>query len=1315
MSSSSSSSKALSKGKKQVLRHLAAFDPSAAAKECVFLLKTKEGRDDVELLVFLGKSQYMLKDAVKACKAYARATEISSSSPIGAWRGLVEVASDPDLTRDRAEEANLEALGPRAFRAVLDFQAAGSPDPDDAKWCETLESYCAFAAILGSDRSTVLEVRSLALSRDPPLPASLLANQLRRYCDLVVDSGGEGDDSGAIDADPDLRDRLRDLYAITRDDPEFSAYHRRYLRSLACSTSKQDDAAALEVATTLIDHFEEDAFVAERAMDLCLAADALVEHDGGLAADLVSERGFPPTLVASARTSRLITSLVHRRPWEASTWLGLGKVAMQRGSLTTASNDSNGREFGLSPLSPQSASSFARNVVKRKAQAAVKAEPKVEKHWVSLGEALASTHPEKSIKCLEKSNHPTTLLLRAMVLNATKRHAQTLALLEGGSPGSFWSLIHSRCRAEALMGLKKWDRAEAELREILLRHPNHHRTLADLGWATHKMGKLQEACELLERSVQLAGSDPSDVATCHYRLGRSYWKREGAFRQDRSFAYTSFLKAASSASADPVLCSRAFRSLGHYYLVVSEDKPRALRCYRKAVERDPERKGAGRAACALLREQNKDLEIIEACDQSLSDPRSLVPPRWPLLPLAHALARTKQYDRALPVFRKAIRSAGSALGPPESRQCWEGLGLCYRETRSYQNAIKAYQRAASVCPESAFAWLELGRIQAEVFLDHAAALRLFGRARAVQDSRESHAMALAHASCGALLNLARQFAKIGAHGAAHGAVQEGLRALPALRCLGRTHWKMMGDFSIESVHLEKASRQFSAPSDGGGGGGGGEDGDAEGRARRAYAKALHLSPFHSGSWHDLALCFHLRGEQGHQRARALVLRGLRINSGDPALWAAAGIVETSPKIKEYCFARSLQLDSASADTWVCLASLYLAHSRLDLARECLQTARMHNASCPFAWECEALARKAQDPTFDAKETYEYCLRLSANPLVNRAYGLEVALASEGATDAQRRRALLCLDLTMECPDLANDPLAQYCRGALLEHFGEHQRAVGAYRETLREIEERSRGEALGTIPMALVMKSLARALVKSHQAEEALQVHRELSSLANFEWDPPTLVTYLCAKDEAGQLTEADLGLDHLGSDNVRRLQTKLRLKRVLEGQGGGVEAGIRMVVAMEGDNGGEGRLVADSWLLVLGFGAKVGEGVDLAVAHMVASPLWGEMEAEAAKILAEGHAARGDGAQARAWFAKALHSDPLDRCSWSSLFHWSSPEGKFGCLVPLAAQDESGTILTLVKAGRTRNESTQRRMLAKCLHQYPERPELWAMRPGLA
>ena len=130
---------------------------------------------------------------------------------------------------------------------------------------------------------------------------------------------------------------------------------------------------------------------------------------------------------------------------------------------------------------------------------------------------------------------------------------------------------------------------------------------------------------------------------------------------------------------------------------------------------------------------------------------------------------------------------------------------------------------------------------------------------------------------------------------------------------------------------------------------------------------------------------------------------------------------------------------------------------------------------------------------------------------------------------------------------------------------------------------------------------------------------------------------------------------------------------------------------------------------------AELACAVDLAVAHMVASPLWGDMEAEAAKILAEGHAARGDGAQARAWFAKTLHSDPLDRCSWSSLFHWSSSEGKFGCLVPLAAQDESGTILTLVKAGRTRNESTQRRMLAKCLHQYPERPELWAMRPGLA
>ena len=55
---------------KAALKALATSRPEDAAQACVSVLKSKEGRDHPDALVYLGKAHFLLKDADKALKAY---------------------------------------------------------------------------------------------------------------------------------------------------------------------------------------------------------------------------------------------------------------------------------------------------------------------------------------------------------------------------------------------------------------------------------------------------------------------------------------------------------------------------------------------------------------------------------------------------------------------------------------------------------------------------------------------------------------------------------------------------------------------------------------------------------------------------------------------------------------------------------------------------------------------------------------------------------------------------------------------------------------------------------------------------------------------------------------------------------------------------------------------------------------------------------------------------------------------------------------------------------------------------------------------
>ncbi|UPR00701.1 tetratricopeptide repeat domain-containing protein [Chloropicon primus] len=1295
-SSSSSSKKEKEKALKEALRALAQGDAASAADLCVGFLKTKEGRDNPDALIYLGKSQFLLNEGRKAIKAYKEATRFEEEGSLRAWKGIVEASS---ILPSSSDSSSVVSVVAEAFQNVL-----SSLSHHHAKWYSLLESFWSFLERARAPEDLVREARRAAVVKTD-LEGDLRLRALKGYCDYCE---GAGLEVGL--------EVLGEVYDRTESGPPGSAseYHRRYLRGL------RPGDRAKRVAETLVRDFEEDQFTTE-----ILAASLSAGPPPSNPIDLVSE-GRYPAMPVSRGLRKLLLKLAHRRPWLDESWLNVAWLALQERSYTSTS-----------PGTPN----FLARVLRRRVQAmCAKADPeKVSSlHWMALSQILAERDPEKALKCIDKSIStpssasscfsPSSPLVpalqrvhRGMLLCTTGRWEGAVALLQGSctAAGTPFGLLAKRCLAKALMALGRWEEASGVLAGVA---SSHHRSLSDLGWCLHKLGgREEEACELLERAARGGQSSSKD----RYRLGKAYWRRGGRFREDRSLSYTSFLKAASGAElgagAPPndvseleEVRSKAFRRLGDFYGAVAKDKARALRCYRRALSVSPKRVGAGRQACLLMHEGGQTLEAIELCNQALDDSKyDEEVMRWALKPLALALVETRQYQQALPVFQKAIRAAKQDpfFGEDAKQQCWEGLALCYQETKRYQSAIKAYEHVLeSVNPKSAFSMIQLGKIYSEFLLDHQVSLRMFRGAEDLlsQDSLGETVPPVSSGACKSLLNQSRKHTRIGARGSAGKLVGEALHLLESTRggqhlkaAASSTYWKLVGDLNIERVKLSRNQSKSGLAK----------------RARRAYAKVLHSTPFSSKCWHDLALSFYLAGEEGGcaDKARANALRGLSVNSKDAALWAAMGLVAegSEPKLKEYCFARSLQLDPSNADTWVGLASLYLSKGAADLAQQCLQTARIHRPNCPAAWECEGVLRCSMDGTFNASETFEYAQRLSNTPFANKCYALE-ALGKNGGKNLEK--AKVAINFSREFG--SEDSRSHLCSGLISEHFGCNEEASCSYRRAL----DLQSAESLESLE---IKKNLARVLLKLGEAEEALGLYNALAADPKFTWDDSSRITYLQAKLETSgsSLSEGDLDfsalarVDGKSSGSLQQFRAKIQLRKVLETSG--IEEGTRHAMQLTGqfvgDDEAKSLLAVDCWLMVLVWAVKAQSGVDAVLGHMRDSPLWYKMKDEAMRLLALAHRSLSHSKQAYRCLAKAVHNDPQDSASYSSLLHLSSPSSTVNAeqLESLLRLEDTALVFRFLHGLRAR-DSGSRDVLAKLVHKNPEARHLWKMIPSL-
>ena len=594
------------------------------------------------------------------------------------------------------------------------------------------------------------------------------------------------------------------------------------------------------------------------------------------------------------------------------------------------------------------------------------------------------------------------------------------------------------CRDGSLEGssAKDGEGCVAALKRAASLAPNAPRPLAELGWIMLRGGgdgAGARATRLLERAAELtAGSVPPDVDA---KLGVARWMekigaidggvsaeehalqaKEYALSRGPNTAHASLLNAASRVGPFQPL---AFAYLARMY-DAANDASRAEKCRARALSLDPADPIAGPDECAARGDDHA--YVARTCRDALrAKPRCL----WAAVRLAPAASRLGDHEAAVGALQTVLRSV------PDSSAAWEALGAAYDALNRHSAALKAYGRAMDIERERAGLGSGLngsglttnsihpgGRVFASVRSG-----RIMQQMGAVRESIAAYetALAVAPGHTAALLGLAE--AELGrarlaagrAPGAAAASAERAAEAAhaaaakPGTDAPKRTVVKLIGDammviarcrdpkamyidddaIATEAVEPSAATRAARANA---------AARTAARRARRAYARAIHLEPNAACAWRDLAGACIAEGDAcasrgvespGRDESPANLkrrdeaercLRGaLRVDTADPATWTAIGTLPGAEGAdptrdiarRETALARAVALDPRCAPAWSALGRLYLRRAKgaeadpgergvfISRAQRALDNARAADPSDANAWVGTALLHSAR--------------------------------------------------------------------------------------------------------------------------------------------------------------------------------------------------------------------------------------------------------------------------------------------------------------------------------------------------------------------
>lgn len=470
---------------------------------------------------------------------------------------------------------------------------------------------------------------------------------------------------------------------------------------------------------------------------------------------------------------------------------------------------------------------------------------------------------------------------------------------------------------------------------------------------------------------------------------------------------------------------------------------------------------AGEGLCDFLCDRGKDEAALKLCEEVLL---RLPMTAWANRRKGLLLASKGKNSDAIPFLHALIRQN------PKDATVWEAVGACYERLQRFSAAQKSFRKALELDPCRPFSLVELGKL---LLRDQRSLEALECYQKSLSITPECPVSLMGAAKC--LKACGSESLSIGA---VHAAANDLDRAIMyASRMTSKNSsfisaWKLLGDvLQMRAEVLSYSGNDLKGPS----------AGKASikyrmemtshiRKARRAYGKALHLSPWVASAWQDVAGCLYNDSRiQGlHDAAESfntgegsasssLVLRrksewimrgGLRLDPQSAVMWSTLGIVSTEPARKEYALSRSLQLDPSNAVAWVALAKMYIGAREFELAAKCLQQGRTQVPTSGLVWETMAVLAAEQGDSTGAADFAEHAVGLGGGPHSLLMYAL--ALIKQGKGDVGE--AFVAIRRAAEL--LPFDPAALNALGLACEAKGDYQHALNAYNAALHSLLEK---------------------------------------------------------------------------------------------------------------------------------------------------------------------------------------------------------------------------------------------------------------------
>ncbi|ORX98234.1 TPR-like protein [Basidiobolus meristosporus CBS 931.73] len=647
----------------------------------------------------------------------------------------------------------------------------------------------------------------------------------------------------------------------------------------------------------------------------------------------------------------------------------------------------------------------------------------------------------------------------------------------------------------ALCMQKKYEKALQLMQQVIESDPENHFALSEIGWIYYNMNEYAQAIENLRNAVALA----SNVALYYYRLAVTYWSMDGEYRSNREFCYANLIQAAKISPE----FAQVFVYLGHYYRLVEHDDLRAKKCYQKAFSLDSaEAEAALHLSTYYINNNEKDK--AESVFRALSETNTRCGWAWKKLgfvemitPTNHEFLKSKEnYIDAIGCFQIALRT------DVKNYACWEGLAESYVLEGRYMAALKAFKRASELDPTATYPYLQIAFINQKIGLYSEAITqyeKTLGEILQSDDASNKKHFELPFlkglADC--YLAQAKEYFQNGLYGRVAESCQNGLlRAKDGLLILPNSVslWKIIGDICVllksvptylglcppdnlleitraglsspdnspQLIHevLKNIQHQLDIYQ-------GHQEFTTQEHLRVlllcasvAYrATIIYQNYSHASSWYDLGLVYYFSSQSLRQDSLltdADASLGISINCFKTSLhiepshhqsWNALGIctLKLNPKISQHSFIKAMEYDTKSALPWSNLGYLYLLQSDLELANQAFLAAQSLDPDWINAWLGQAFI--AESNSQESFNLFQHAFDISLASAPDANYCFAVSAFKKIADFASQPQSVLdnaAFALQKYTEQCNTDPSAYNLLGLLLERQQRYEQAALAF-------------------------------------------------------------------------------------------------------------------------------------------------------------------------------------------------------------------------------------------------------------------------------